>query len=231
MKKISLLIIISISALTTYSQDSIKKAKVYHNEFGIDATGFFKQFIYINSSMYGGDNYSPSYYLTYRRHFKNGNIRVAIGGAYTSYDLPPSSYDSNTYQFRDRSLALKIGYEFFSNLSKRWQVFYGADFRPSWAYSKDDAPYWNGGYANGKEAQSVIYGIAPLLGFSFKFNSRLSISTETSFGINYYQSQGRNYFIPESSAYTPLPDQKIPKSSKTYTSFSQPIAVIVTFDI
>lgn len=230
MKKVILSIILTTNFLLAYSQDSISKAKIYHNEFGIDATGFLKQFINLNTSPYPTD-YTPTYYLTYRRHFKRSNIRFSIGGSYTSYDLPPSTNDLNTYQYRSRSIALKLGYEFFTDLSKRWQVFYGIDFRPSWSYSKDDAPYWNGGYANGRESKSTIYGIAPLLGFRFKINKRLSLSTETSFSMNYYEGEGRNYYIPVSSIYPPIPDAKSPKSSKIYSNFTQPIAIIITFDI
>jgi len=60
------------------------------------------------------------------------------------------------------------------------------------ATQKNDAPYWNGGYANGYMTKSQIYGIAPLLGFRFLLNKRLSISTETSFSLTSNKNSQEN---------------------------------------
>ena len=230
MKKLFLTIILTSTILTTFGQDSTK-TKGYNNEFGIDATAFIKQFFNLNSAQYP-DNYSATYYLTYRRHFKCGNIRFAIGGSYADYDLSSGwQADSNKYHYNSYSISSRIGWEFFSNLSKRWQTFYGLDFRPTIAYTKNDAPYWNGGYANGYESKSQIYSIAPLLGFRFRLNDRLSISTETSFSINWQVDNNRKYFIPMKSTDPPLPDIVSPKTKKLVTGFSQPISLILTFDI
>ena len=230
MKHYILTVILATTILTTFSQDSTK-TKVYHNEFGIDGTAFIKQFFNFNSGQFP-DQYSATYYLTYRRHFKCGNIRFAIGGSYADYDLTSGwSLDSNKYHYNSYSFSSRIGWEFFSNLSKRWQTFYGLDFRPTISHTKNDAPYWNGGYANGYESNSQIYSIAPLLGFRFRLNNRLSISTETSFSINWQVDSNRKYFIPQTSSYTPLPDIVSPKTKKLVTGFSQPISLFLTFDI
>lgn len=230
MKNLILTIILATTVLTTFGQDSTK-TKVYHNEFGIDATAFLKQFLNFNSGQYP-DYYNATYYLTYRRHFKYGNIRFGIGGGFSDYDIPAAfDGDVNKYHYNSYSLNSRIGWEFFNELSKRWQVFYGLDFRPSLSYTKNDAPYWNGGYANGSETKSQTYGIAPLLGFRFKLTNRLSISTETSFSINWQQSESRRYYIPVTSQYPPLPDVVTPKTKKLFSSFAQPLSLLLTFDI
>ena len=218
--------------LTISAQDSTKKSKIYRNEFGVDATGFIKQFLNFNQGQFGGNYYMPTYYLTYRRHFKCGNIRFAIGGDFTNEDLQPAfEQDSNKYHRSSYSFDARIGWEFFSNLGKRWQVFYGIDFKPTYSYYKNDAPYWNGGYANGTESKTEIYGIAPLLGFRFKLNDRISLTTETSYSINFATSSGRRYYIPVTSQYPPIPDEVSPKTKKMYSNFSQPVSLVLTFNI
>jgi hypothetical protein len=231
MKKIMLAIFITANTISLYAQDTTKKSNIYRNEFGIDATGFIKQFLNFNQSEFS-NYYSPTYYLTYRRHFNCGNLRFAIGGAVESQDLSPVFVgDSNKYHMNSYSLDARLGWEFSSDLSKRWQVFYGLDFRPSYAYSKNDAPYWNGGYANGSENQSQIYAFAPLLGFRIKINNRLSLSTETSLSFNFSESSSRRYYIPVTSQYPSIPDVLNPKTKRFYSSFSQPVFMILTFDI
>ena len=229
MKKILLITFLSFSLQASFAQDSIKKAKVYHNEFGVDVTGFIKQFF--NFDQYSSA-YAPTYYVTYRRHFKAGNIRFAIGGDFDTQELAPAfAQDSNKYHKSSYSFDARIGWEFTSDLGKRWQVFYGVDFKPTYAYYKNDAPYWNGGYANGTENKTAIYGIAPLLGFRIKLNERLSITTETCYAINLAITSGKRYFIPVTSQYPPQPDIVTPKAQRIYSSFSQPLSLTLTFNI
>jgi hypothetical protein len=231
MKKIFLTVVMTSLILTSFSQDTTKRDKVHRNEFGIDATGFIKQLLNFNQNEYYY-YYYPNYYLTYRRHFKCGNIRFALGGDFSDHDIPAAfTGDSNKYHYTSYSYDCRIGWEFFNELSKRWQVFYGLDFRPSKSYTKNDVPYWNGGYANGTETKSQIYGIAPLLGFRFKLSNRLSIMTETSFSVNIQKEYSRKYYIPVTNMYPPIPDDITPKSIKYYSNFMQPLSLFITFNI
>lgn len=230
MKHFILTIILTTTSIAIFSQDSIRTKK-FHNEFGIDATAFIKQFLNFDNGQFS-DQHSSTYYLTYRRHFNCGNIRFAIGGSYSDNDISPAfQVDSNKYHYNSYSVSSRIGWEFFSNLSKRWQTFYGVDFRQSISYIKNDAPYWNGGYANGYESKSSNYSITPLLGFRFRLNNRLSLSTEASFSFNFQQSSNRKYFIPVAGQYPQLQDIVSPDTKKIATSFSQPISLFLTFDI
>jgi len=231
MRKLLLTILVSSSITTSFAQDSTNQTKVYHNEFGIDATGFLKQFLNFSDQQYPS-YYSPTYYLTYRRHFNSGNVRFAFGGAFSNYDIPASLPDDlNKYHYNSYSLSTRIGCEFVNDLGKNWQVFYGLDFRSNVSYIKNDVPYWNGGYANGSETKSQIYGAAPLLGFRFKLSNRISILTETSLSINWQKEYSRRYYIPVTSQYPQIPDQVNPKTKKVLSSFSQPLSIFLTFDI
>jgi len=232
MKKINLVFMVMFLFTTLFAQDSTK-IKKRNNEFGIDVSGFIRQFFFVNTSQFGGDYYfQPVYYLTYRRHFKKSNLRFGIGGDYSREKIEASlPTDINKYERYEYAITARIGYEFFNDLSNRWQVFYGLDFRPIINYSKNDAPYWNGGYANGRETFSVTYGLAPLLGFRYKILKRLSLSTEGSFTVNYQNSWDRKYYIPVDPQTPPMPDEKSKTDGKIFTGFSTPIAVIITFDI
>ncbi len=229
MKKILLIATLTATTLTALAQDSTTTKKVYHNEFGVDATGFIKQFANLNSS---STTYSPTYYLTYRRYFKCGNIRLAVGGDFSNATIP-SSYvgDPNTYHNNSNSLNARIGWEFVSELSKRWQVFYGLDLRPALVYSKNDAVNFNGGYAQGDETKSQIYGVAPVLGFRFNLTNRLSIITETSFSINMQKDWEHKYFTPTSSAYPPPMTYSPTTAQKMFSSYGQPLSVFIVFKI
>lgn len=83
MKKTIFSILLAAWTISATAQDStaIKAPqKNYHNEFGLDATGFFRQFLSFNDQQFTSAYlYSPTYYVTYRRYFKGGNIRFAIG--------------------------------------------------------------------------------------------------------------------------------------------------------
>ena len=223
-------ILLTTFVLPTFGQDTTKHLKVYHNEFGIDATGFIKQFLNFNQSQFGGNYYQPTYYLTYRRLLKCGNIRFAIGGDLANAEALPVPPDSVTTRSSSYSLDARLGWEFFINLHKRWQVFYGVDFRPSYSYSKNDGAFNNGGYANGTENKTQIYGIAPLLGFRFKLTDRLSLTTEASYSINFSTYEGRRYFTPLSSQFPSKPDELVPKTKRMYSNFSQPVSLILTFN-
>lgn len=222
---------LTICIRNSFAQDTTGRSNIYHNELGIDATGFVKQFVSFGYSEYPSD-YNPTYYITYRRHLKCGNIRFAIGGDFENEDISPGfSADSNKYYKKYYSYDTRLGWEFSNGLSKRWQVFYGLDFRPGYTYSKNDAPYWNGGYANGSESKTQTYAFAPLLGFRFKINDRLSLTTETSFSVIFSQNTTRRYYIPVTSQYPAIPDVVKPKTKSIYSSFSQPLSLIFTFEI
>jgi hypothetical protein len=202
------------------------------NEFGIDATGFLKEFLNIGSSSQYPEYYYPAYYLTYRRHFTAGNLRVAIGGdAYNNQIAPSFTNDSNKYYDKGYSLYAAIGWEFYDNLSKRWQVFYGMDFRTILVFDKNDYQSSNGYYANGTDMRTQIFALAPLLGIRFKLTKRLSILTETSYSINTEKDYTNTFYTALPGATPPAPASISQKLTKMYTSFSQPLSVFLDFTI
>src|SRR5688572_21238722 len=179
-------VLISTSTFSQIISDTTKTGKVRRHELGLDITGFLKQFLNFNFDPFYSSTYYPTYYLTYRLHFEKMNLRMAIGGdgEYNDFVSPYPTDSNYRYERKTFSIDYRIGIEGFSNIGKRWQIYYGADFRPSFTYTKNDAPYWNGGYANGSESFTQVYGLSPLIGFRFRINSRLSFTTEASIAFN-----------------------------------------------
>ena len=229
--KTFLTIVLMISSLSSFAQDTTTIKKVYHNEFGIDATSFVKAFITFGNTQ-SNYNSDPAYYLTYRRHFKNGNIRFAIGGDYSYEQIKRTNIpDLHDYFSRAYSYLIRLGWEFCEELSKRWQVFYGLDLLNIYSAQKNDAYYLTSAYAFGTNQISRIKGAGPLLGFRFKLTNRLALSTEVSISINYLDNSYSNYYIPRSVLYPAIPEEIYPRRKATFTTFRQPVFIFITFDI
>jgi hypothetical protein len=217
-----------IIPMVGFSQNESKQG-LYKNEFGIDATSFILRFLKFEFSE---DQYIQTYYLTYRRLFEKGNLRSGIGGFIENKDLRSAfAEDINKYNYESFNLNFRIGWEWKNEFSKRWQVFYGCDFRPSYFHIKDDAPFWNGGYANGYEQEVTNFGIAPLIGFRFRLNDRLSLSTETSLSFNYQSENLMYFYTPVTSDFPPKKDIKTDPVTRVFTSFGQPLMIFLTFDM
>lgn len=230
MKTIFLWILILFPVSILSAQDSLQAKKTYKNELGLDITGFIRQFVANNQSL--PQYYVPVYYLTYRRHFKFGSIRFAGGGEFSDEEISPGfASDSNEYSKSTASYDLRIGWEFPMVLSPHWQAFYGLDFRPSRGRYRNDAPYWNGGYANGTETKYEIYAATPILGIRYKPTRRISLTTEAGLSIIWENRYSRKYYIPVNSQYPPLPDVVNPNNKRVYSSFTQPLSVVFTFDL
>lgn len=205
-------------------------SKINRNEFGLDATGTIRFFTkFQNTSDY---SYTPTYYLTYRRYFDKGNIRFGIGGEVSDIEQSSPFGDSAIYNRTSNSLDTRLGWEFKSDLSKRWQVFYGLDLRFSVRDFRNESSFFNGGYAYGFESNSKTYGIAPVLGFRFKLNDRISLLTEANFNFNLSKYKNKDFYTVIPGSGSPeLPDEVAPNTRSIYTSFSQPLAVYFVFNI
>lgn len=229
MKKV-ILFIAFISVLNvSFSQIKKDSAKVYHNEFGVDVTSFLMLYLPLGQN----DFYSPSYYLTYRRKFNSGNIRSGLGGDFSNQNVGNTNYpnDSTKYNRFSYAVDFRIGWEFVNEISKRWQVYYGLDTKISYQQNKNDLNYFSNGYAYGSETNYNTFGISPVLGFRFKLNKRLSLTTETNLSINWSKSSRREYYTPYISGLPAIADEITPSDVRIYSQFSQPLSIIFTFDI
>jgi hypothetical protein len=233
MKKSITSLALVLLTMSGNAQDSLQTsgAKNHLNELGLDATPFIKFYSTFSDR---GLYYQPNYIVTYRRYFRNSNFRSAIGGNY-SFTESPSPYipDSLNKKYYNRSkyIILRVGYEFYQSLSRRWQVYYGADLVGSYAESKNDDNYSNGGYVVGTESKAKNIGVAPVLGLRFRINKRISLITESSLLIQYSESSSYQFYSPATSAYPPIPNDRKQSGIALGTSFNYPLALILTISI
>lgn len=230
MKTFKAILVLLVVSNSITAQDSLRKER-RRNELGLDLTAFIKYYFNFAQSA-TSPIYNTPYYLQYRFHLKsNNNIRAGVGGGYSETETSsPYTDDQTKYKNTQQSLYYRLGFEHFENISPKFQVFYGLDLLSGNYLQKNDASYWNAGYANGFENKFVSYGAAPLLGIRYKLNKRLSIFTESSFQISLSESSQRRYYIPVSNAYTPLPDAKT-TSKSINTSFNFPLFIAVAVDL
>lgn len=231
MKKTLILILILLTISIKAQSDSVYKK--HRHELGADITGLLSQFFNFSNS----NNYyfpTPTYLVTYRLYVKKSNIRFGIGGYYSKTSVPGYTINGQekTFYNTNTQFSLRLGYEFVSELSKRWQAFYGLDFRPSINNGKSEASFSNGGYLNGNIDKTTVYGIAPLFGFRFRLTDRVSITTETSFSYYIQDNSRQTTYIPlDNNLYPAIPNSPIRKIKTVGASFSQPLFLILTMNL
>ncbi|MFK8044597.1 MAG: hypothetical protein AB8B72_03825 [Crocinitomicaceae bacterium] len=201
------------------------------HEIGLDATSFIKYFTTFNNTDFFTPT-NPTYQFTYRLKSKYGNVRFGAGGNYSEQEFQNNFIGDSTVRKRmNNALNIRIGYELKTDISKRWQAFYGIDFRPSYQYFRDDAVQYNFEYVVGQEIKSKILGVAPLLGFRFKATPRLSLTTEASFPVNFVNTTTRTYFAARFDGVPFREDDEIEGLKSVFGQFNPPISLIVTFDL
>lgn len=200
----------------------------HRNELGVDVTTLIMQVLHLTEPQFGGFNGTPEYYLTYRRYFKPGNIRSAIGGNYLQTPINNTQIDTGDYFMVRRALAFRVGWEFCSELSKRWQAFYGVDVLFAGSYFRNDWTFSNGGYQNGRIDILNSIGLGPILGFRFRLNPRLSIATETRFSLHRNQQYEREFSVPIVNPLPLIPDE-ISDITSWQTRFTPPTSLFFTF--
>lgn len=202
------------------------------HEVGVDVTAFLGQFFsHVNSDGVGTFLTVSPYWATYRYHFGHCSIRFALGGSINDDETPTyGGPDAEPYHNKSSELDLRVGIERAQELSKRWQVFYGLDFRPSCAHIDNDFIYSQGYYQYGRESRETDLGIAPLLGVRYRITPRFSILTETSLAFVSSTFELREYSTPQDDAHSPQPDRKQTTNSFD-TRFTPPLSIVATFDL
>ena len=216
------------SFTTSYAQitDSAQTIKPHRNELGVDITGFIKLIAGIGNTL---DNYTPNYYLTYRHYFKKSNLRMGLGvfGTYSDESIPAGN---GTYNYRQVhrafSVDFRIGYEWYTNLGKRWQIYYGLDLRPSFLYERIEGS-GAGGSTEIQDFYAQIYGIAPVLGARFKITERFTIIAESNIALNVEFAQANAYTHYGNG----IPDQGngFYRRTQLYTNYYMPVSMAFTY--
>lgn len=216
MKKAFLTFIASITILSLAAQNTVPDStkKTYKNVIALDATGLLRQFMNLSTYNY----YYYPYVLSYKRFYNNTNaIRVNLGG--NTYSNNSTTNDTLQSTNSRHDLFTGIGWEHYSYLSKRWNLYFGADLIYSYSNNtqKNSAPFSN----NNENTQSKhSYGASPLLGVQFNINSRLRIATETSYDITYINASSGQFHKPNSQY------DRNTKTNGIETQFHPPTCII-----
>ena len=181
MKKLNLLVSVLMFVQFTFAQDSLKNVR---NEINLDATNLFKQFLNLNNSQSSYPYFSdPAYYVGYKRHFDKFSLRADIGGNYSIEPITGTAIPDSIqmFQYKNKSIALNFGVEHYSKINKKFEAYFGFNFRYSKANLINESYISNPNYVVGKNTETSSIGFCPSLGFKFNINHRFAIQTETFF--------------------------------------------------
>ena len=71
----------------------------------------------------------------------------------------------------------------------------------------------------------------PLIGFRFKINKRISLTTETSFLLQYMENSSYRYYKPVNGNYPSKPNDPKTITKAFNTTFNYPIGLILTVNL
>jgi len=175
---------INVSGQVT-TPDSIKSE--CKNIIGVDATGLLKQFFNFGSTYY----YNYKYMINYRRIIKSSAVRFGFSGDFHNED--ENTNDTLNDKYTMNTIYLGLGIEHYCYIGKNLNLYFGADLISNYSIQDRKYSYDSDSYSQHK-TETYYYGLSPLFGIVFRLNSRLSISTETSFDIWYYMSKYKNFY-------------------------------------
>jgi len=203
---ITLLIIIPLFLTTTTPADAQEPVTPRQNthEIGTDAMPFIHGLNIFNSGPFFTPNsdlynlgYRNPYSLIYRKHFNKYSARMGVGGSV--YFDAITVNDTTEILRNSTSFKIRAGIEGKTELGKRWQSFYGMDFFYRMDRDHSDNMFSNAGQVIGADLKIINFGISPMLGFRFRINSRISLSTETNIELFYFQSSLKRLHVPDST--------------------------------
>ncbi len=187
---IGLALVSVFTSASLKAQDSTIIQSDRHHEVGVDLSPLIKGLV-------AGAGFSNSGYefsLMYRYHYDRWAIRGGLGGAVI---IDESIINDTITDKRDNShFRVRLGIERKVNFERRWQIFYGTDLYYSYLISQDETTFGNS-RSSRLYGITDYYGISPLVGFRFKLNKLISLTTETSFLIYYYKSDYDRVFTPD----------------------------------
>ena len=191
LKTTFVLLILSITISTCYGQE----ANIGNNEVGVDATPLIQNVLSLGNHPTAAQEPQP-YFLIYRRHLENWAFRGGIGGHVWRESVTEN--DTTTTQNESGSISYRVGIERKSNISERWQVFYGFDFRVNRNTTSNSILFSNGVMHESVTTEGTESGIAPFLGFRFRINDKLSLTSETSFFYYAFKDKVSRFYEDES---------------------------------
>lgn len=170
MKKYVLSVFIISVCLSLTAQDATSEKFVKH-ELGFDATSLIGRVIGISPYGFWTAPYEPTYYVYYRAHIGKMRLRATAGGDHVSNDA--------NVQTTETQFDYKIGAEFATQISKRFEFYYGLEGVSGLNRSYREWEY-AGDYLVVYDYALDYVGVAPFMGVRFKITDRISLMSELS---------------------------------------------------
>lgn len=153
------------------------------HEVGFDITPL------LSNTIFKSTGFQPLLYnVMYRHHFNKWQLRGGIGVNYNSGKLYTNDTTAMSRQYK--YLAFRVGIERKIDFYRRWQFFYGLDLLTR--INSSTAIHKHPGNTIENIDKNERYGFASLLGFRFKLNRRISITTESNFAMYYFNNEDKN---------------------------------------
>lgn len=224
MKNIMILIVFIFIGNTLFAQDNKEQfLDEYEKQIGLSATNFFLRFI---SFTQGLEN-TPDVLILYKKGTGGQKWRYGLGGSisFNSIKDEDNERDRNT----EILLSYRFGREHYRNFSRKWGILFGWETHYRGNYSKsvniDDVSI-------GQETRTgsifnLTTGVRALAGVQFRINERLSLLTETSYGISLSYRKWKSVIEIDSQ-----PGNSTESFSKRYsasTFFNAPLSIILNY--
>jgi hypothetical protein len=164
-----LLLALLLLTVNSFAQNE-DSSKVRRNEIGLDITSLIGRTAILSVYGYYPTDYEPTYYAYYRRNFDKIRLRAAAGGDLSSIDLEQNNK-------KKLSLDYKIGAEFFSPISKRFELYYGLDLVGGKKENSYNYEYYDE-YLYDVQLKTDYIGAAPFLGIRFQITDRMNMRVE-----------------------------------------------------
>jgi len=226
MKNVMVLIVLIFLGNALFAQDGNERSsEEYEKQIGLSATNFFLRFISFNQML---EN-TPDILFLYKKGTGGKKTRHSLGGRISLHN----SSDEDDERTMDRliQLSYRFGKENYRNFYKRWGILYGWEthYRGSFSKSTDIDFSFNGSINRERTRTNSTFsfstGVRALGGIQFRINDRLSLLTETSYGISlfYRNSKSKTQIENEDS------NEGFNKSYSINTFFNAPISIIVNY--
>jgi len=210
---INLVIFVLSCNIANAQTDSLK-----NNEIGLNISPFFT---YVFSN-----NYNPLFNISYRRYIGKNAIRTRL--LFSNYKQL-SDADNIDISKEQKQFDFNIGYQRFSFLTKKWSIFWGLDFNYGNNYSYSSNVYANS-YVGEQVRDNTHYGLGALIGFKYYINNRISISSEMNYFYMLKKENITSRYKLISNNSVSIPDNSIVNLNTTYTEFTPPINMIISFN-
>ena len=210
MKNIILFFLFVLFGNALHAQDLIvEPANLDEKQIGINITDFFLTFLSFNNPP---DNSTPSILVLYKKNKNGKRKRYGFGGR-VSWEQ-----QSDKDRFFSTRVSFNFGREFVKRIGNKWTTYAGYETRLTGSYfqaveidnNDDEEKDFN---------RSAGIGWQGLVGVEYYINDRLSLLTETGYGISF------NYLLRKSENSNP----KRRESYSARTFYLAPTSLILSY--